>query len=141
MLHGFTIKFLKPLIFCFHYKIITYFKMNSMYQICSKIMLGTKVIFFFGINRKRLQRSTILFYINRSDQDFSIFLYIFLSFEAVLTFEVYYMNFQCIRIHEKAHIISDFRKKNLLGWGSNPQKWLLLCHPLFLSESGIVNSF
>ena len=86
-------------------------------------MLGTKVIVFWEKIEKDYKGALhILFYINRSDQDFSIFLYIFLSFEAVLTFEVYYMNFQCIRIHEKVHIISDFRKKNLLGWSSKPQK-------------------
>ena len=26
-------------------------------------------------------------------------------------------------MYEKAHLISDFRKKYLLGWGSNPRKW------------------
>ena len=57
----------------------------------------------------------ILFYINRSDQDFSIFLYIFLSFEAALTSEVYYMNFQK---DEKAHMISDFRKKKISSAGA-----------------------
>ena len=32
---------------------------------------------------------------------------------------------KCNKMYEKAQLRSDFRKKYLLGWGSNPQKWLL----------------
>jgi hypothetical protein len=42
-----------------------------------------------------------------------------MSFEGVLTSEVYYMNLEYMK---KAHLISDFRKENLLGWGSNSRK-------------------
>ena len=33
-------------------------------------------------------------------------------------------------MYEKAHLRSDFRKKYRLGWGWNPQKWLLSCSAL-----------
>ena len=36
----------------------------------------------------------------------------------IIKFEYYW---KCIRIYEKAHLISDFRKKYLLSWGSNPR--------------------
>ena len=36
----------------------------------------------------------------------------------VIKFEYYW---KCIRIYEKAHLISDFTKKYLLRWGSNPR--------------------
>ena len=34
---------------------------------------------------------------------------------------------KCNKMYEKAQLRSDFRKKYLLGWGSNPRKWLLSC--------------
>ena len=36
----------------------------------------------------------------------------------IIKFEYYWKS---IRIYEKAHLISDFRKKYLLSWGSNPR--------------------
>ena len=36
----------------------------------------------------------------------------------IIKFEYYW---KCIRIYEKAHLISDFTKKYLLRWGSNPR--------------------
>ena len=32
-------------------------------------------------------------------------------------------HWKCIRISEKAHLRSDFRKKYFLEWGSNPRKY------------------
>ena len=37
---------------------------------------------------------------------------------------------KCNKMYEKAQLRSDFGKKYLLGWGSNPRKWLLSCSAL-----------
>ena len=40
-------------------------------------------------------------------------------------------------MYKKAHLVSDFRKKNLLGWGSNPRnetKSESLSEKVFVSE-------
>ena len=47
---------------------------------------------------------------------------------------------KCNKMHEKAQLRSDFRKKYLFGWGSNPRKWLVLCNALFRSILHKTNS-
>ena len=54
------------------------------------------------------------------DRDFAHFFYKFLCFEVVLPLQIYYITLEDMK---KVHLISDFRKKNLLSWGSNPRKW------------------
>ena len=47
------------------------------------------------------------------------------------------MNKKIIRISEKAHLRSDFRKKKyFLGWGSNPQKYYIFRAEIFRSSFG-----
>ena len=41
------------------------------------------------------------------------------------------MNKKIIRISEKAHLRSDFRKKYFLGWGSNPRKYYIFRAEIF----------
>ena len=45
------------------------------------------------------------------DLDFAHFLYKFLIFEVVLTSEINYITCLYIKMYEKAHLLSDFRKK------------------------------
>ena len=89
------------------------------------VLSNTPWLLFGWWSKFQLFYVLIIYVYNQIDRDldFAHFLYKFLNFEVVLTSEINYITCLYIKMYEKAHLVSDFRKKISPRLGLEPTKW------------------